>query len=139
MKLIRLLAVVCIGIAATAAFSHSDEFFDAKPSPHGGQVRMAGAYHFELVVEEGLLTVFVTDHADTAIATEGASAVALVEAAKVKSQIKLLPAGANVLKGSGQFVRDPGMRVKLTVNMPGAKAQTARFTPLKPRARATQP
>ena len=130
---------MCIGCAATAAFAHSDEFFDSKPSPHGGQVRMSGAYHFELLIEQGSVTVFVTDHGDTPIATEGASALAVIDTMKGKAKIKLVPAGGNLLKGQGEFDADPAMRVKLSVTMAGAKAVTARFAPLKRKAQTAKP
>jgi hypothetical protein len=75
----------------------------------------------------------VTDHANQALDTAGATAVAVVSSAKAKTkaEITLEPAGENVLKGAGTFASDPSMRVKLTVIMAGAKAATARFTPLK--------
>lgn len=139
MKFIHLLTAACIGCTASTAFAHTDAFFDSQPSPHGGQVRMSGAYHFELLVEPGGVTVFVTDHADTPIPTEGASALADIASRKGKSQIKLTPAGGNMLKGQGKFGDDPGMRVKLTVTLPGAQAVTARFTPLKRKAHAAKP
>jgi hypothetical protein len=92
-----------------------------------------------LLVEQGALTVYVTDHADAPIATDGVSALAVIEAAKVKTQIKLAPAGANVLKGQGDFAHDPAMRVKLTVTLPGGERESARFTPLKKKSPAAKP
>lgn len=137
--LFRFIVALCISCAAGAALSHSDEFFDSKPSPHGGQVRMSGAYHLELLVEPGSVTVFVTDHGDTPISTDGASALAVIDSANGKARINLAPAGGNVLKGQGEFAADPRMRVKLTVTMAGAKAVTARFVPLKQKAAAAKP
>jgi nitrogen fixation protein FixH len=139
MKFFGIVLAVVLSFVANGACAHSDEYFDANPSPHGGQVRMAGAYHFELIVEPGALTVYVTDHANTPIATDGAQALAVVDVAKTRTRIKLEPAGTNVLKGQGEFAAEAAMRVKLTVTMPGAKSETARFAPLKNKARTAKP
>ena len=44
-------------ISATLAVSlpagaHTEEYFDSIDAPHGGQMRMAGPYHLELVAKE---------------------------------------------------------------------------------------
>lgn len=51
----------------------------AKPSApvkalHGGQSLAAGPYHLELVAKDGELLLYVTDHSDKAIPTDGAKA-----------------------------------------------------------------
>ena len=42
--------VVAAGLLSSAAFAHTDEYLDTVVGPNGGQLRMAGAYHFELVL-----------------------------------------------------------------------------------------
>lgn len=37
-------------LLATPAFAHDDATLDAMAAPHGGQLRMSGAYHLELVL-----------------------------------------------------------------------------------------
>jgi hypothetical protein len=37
-------------LAGSTALAHTDDFLDTQKAPNGGQQRMAGAYHFELVV-----------------------------------------------------------------------------------------
>jgi hypothetical protein len=44
------LAAAAMLLAAGAARAHDDATLDASAAPHGGQLRMAGIYHFELVL-----------------------------------------------------------------------------------------
>ena len=69
--------VLTLGLTLDAG-AHDDATLDATPSPHGGQVRMAGPYHFELLVDDNRLTVYVTDHAMQPIPTDGVSGNAIV-------------------------------------------------------------
>ena len=118
------------------AIAHTDDVLDAQKAPNGGQMRMAGAYHFELVVKPGQLTVYVTDHGGKKIPTQGASGTATVLAGKGRTSIKLSPAGDNLLKGSGQFSATPDMKVVVSITQPGKTAEQARFTPLQKTAAA---
>ncbi|WP_339941453.1 hypothetical protein, partial [Undibacterium luofuense] len=66
---------------SSSAWAHDDKYFDSVKSPHGGQTRMAGPYHFELVLKAGAddkqasaVQVYVTDHAGKPISTKGATA-----------------------------------------------------------------
>lgn len=134
MKLLyTLLAVAALAFAGQTS-AHSDEYLDTIATPHGGQMRMAGAYHFELVVSADALTVYVTDHAGMPVATTGAAGTATVLAGGKRASVTLQPAGADQLMGRGQFAMDPAMRVVLNITLPGQGAQQARFTPLAPRA-----
>ena len=70
--------IAALVFGATLAFSfpaqaHTDEFFESVEAPHGGQLRMTGPFHMELVAKDGDLTVYVTDHADNAIGVDGGS------------------------------------------------------------------
>lgn len=130
--LITLIAAAALGFSAQT-LAHSDEYLDGQPTPHGGQMRMAGLYHFELVVKPGELTVYVTDHGDQPIATDGASGSATLLAGGQRSQIKLSPAGDNRLQGTGAFAMDEQMRAVLSIQFPGQGPEQARFTPLAPR------
>lgn len=114
--------------------AHTDEYLDSQPAPHGGQVRIAGTYHFELVVGEKQLTVYVTDHAGKSIATEGATGNAIVLVGKTKTTVELKPAGEKVLKGEGEFTSEPEMKVVVSITLAGQEQQQARFTPLEKKA-----
>lgn len=130
--------VTLTGLFITAgAYAHTDEHLDAQTAPHGGQLRMAGAYHFELVVakdsqqaKNNPVVVYVTDHAGTKIPTAGAKGTVTLLAGRAKTTINLIPDGDNVLKGSGSYASVPDMKAVVAVTLAGKSAEQARFTPL---------
>lgn len=111
------------------AVAHTDDYLDSQPSPNGGQVRMAGKYHFELVVSEKQLMVYVTDHAGQSVMIMGATGNAIVLANKTKITVPLKPLRDNVLSGDGQFLSDSEMKVVVSITLQGQESQQARFTP----------
>ena len=120
----------------TAAFAHDDAWLDTQHAPHGGQLRMAGPYHYELVVakdatpaKDSPVVVHVTDHAGAPVSTAGASGSALFMAGKSKASIALRPDGDNRMRGAGRYATAPGTKVVVSVSLAGAKPQQARFTP----------
>ena len=129
-------------ISATLAVSlpagaHTEEYFDSIDAPHGGQMRMAGPYHLELVAKEKEIVLYVTDHSDRKISTErGVGKAAFqVGKGKPKTSIKLEPAGDNTLKGTGDLSVTPETVVIVFLKLPDQQAQSARFTPLKPKSK----
>lgn len=123
-------------IFSQGAFAHSDEYLDTQTAPHGGQLRMAGMQHYELVVKPNEITVYLTDHAGAKLDSKGADGTATVLSGKAKASVKLQPSGDNVLKGAGKFGLAPDMKVVVSISIPGQAAQQARFTPLQ-KAKAT--
>ncbi|MDP2135532.1 MAG: hypothetical protein Q8J99_18165 [Sulfuritalea sp.] len=120
-----------------AALAHTDEALDAQKAPNGGQQRMAGIYHFELVVakdnkeaRESPVVIHVTDHAGAKVSTVGAGGTATILAGKSKATVKLVPDGDNRLKGTGSYVSTADMKVVVSITFPGKPAEQARFTPL---------
>src|SRR3569832_2285932 len=83
----------------TAALAHSNEYLATIKGDHGGLLRMAELYHFELVVKDGEAQVWVTDHGDTPQSTQGASASLRFIAGTQAMTVKLNPFGAFVLAG----------------------------------------
>jgi len=119
------------------ALAHTDEYLDTQQAPNGGQLRMAGVYHFELVVakdskeaKENPVVVYVTDHAGTKVPTTGAKGTVTILAGKAKATVNLAPDGDNRLKGSGTYASTPDMKAVVSVTLPGKNAEQARFTPL---------
>ena len=117
--------------------AHTEQHFDNTTTPHGGQMRMAGPYHLELVTKEKEMIVYVTDHGDNNVPTEGGVGKASIQVgkAKPKNSIKLEPAGDNMLRGTGDFSITPETVVVVFLKLPEYEAQSARFTPLKPKAK----
>jgi hypothetical protein len=81
MKTLNALIFTAALLTGTTALAHSDEVLDAQKAPNGGQLRMAGIYHFELVVakdskeaKDNPVVVYVTDHAGTPRSRQSAPA-----------------------------------------------------------------
>lgn len=136
-KILILLAASATLIATGAARAHTDEYLDTQAAPHGGQMRMAGVYHFELVVAKDSpkakanpVTVYVTDHAGAKVSTAGASGTVTLLAGKDRATIKLAPAGDNVLKGTGSYASAADLKAVVSVTLAGKPAEQARFMPM---------
>lgn len=124
-------------LASINAMAHTDENLHTQQAPNGGQLRMAGAYHFELVVakdskeaKDNPVIVYVTDHDGKKVATSGASSTATILAGKTKATATLAPDGDNRLKGMAKYLSAQDMKVVVSITFPGKAAEQARFTPL---------
>ncbi|MBC3868614.1 hypothetical protein [Undibacterium oligocarboniphilum] len=124
-------------LVAGGAYAHTDEYLDTQKAPHGGQLRMAGIYHFELVVAKDSkqskgnpVVVYVTDHAGAKISTAGATGTVTLLVGKTKTTLNLTPDGENALKASGNYASAPEMKAVVSVTLAGKATEQARFTPL---------
>lgn len=132
----KLFAGLLLGVMlvwSSPTWAHVDEYFDSVEAPHGGQLRMVGPYHLELVTKERELTVYVTDHADNKITTDGGLGKATIETGQTRTQVGLHPVGDNMLKGAGVFTFTPETVVIVFIKLPNQDAHSARFMPLKPK------
>lgn len=135
-KTLIVAASLC-ALSAGSAMAHSDEYLDTQQTPNGGQLRMAGVYHFELVVtkdskevKDNPVVVHVTDHAGTRVPTAGAKGSVILLSGKTKATIDLAPDGDNRLKGTGKYASLSDMKAIVSVTLPGKSPEQARFTPL---------
>ncbi|MDP2827439.1 MAG: hypothetical protein Q8O37_02410 [Sulfuricellaceae bacterium] len=124
---------------STSAFAHTDEYLDAQKAPNGGQLRMAGVHHFELVVAKNSpdakdqpVMVYLSGHDGRQVSSTGASGSATILSGKQKTKITLQPDGDNRLKGTGKYASTPDMKVIVSIALPGKTAEQAKFTPLAP-------
>ena len=110
--------------------AHSAKHSDSVKPLHGGQSLSAGPYHLELVAKDGELTLYVADHSDQAIITDGAKAKATIQHGfeKANIQVELEPAGDNILKGTGAFTIHPDTGIIVFLRLPEQEAYAARFT-----------
>ena len=138
MKRIASIAVLAgLTFVAGAALAHDDAWLDTQPSANGGQTRMAGAYHFELVVardskevKENPVLVYLTDHAGNKLPSAGAKGSVTLLAGKIKASVTLQPDGDNRLKGFAKYASEPNMKAVVSVTLAGKQPEQARFTPL---------
>ena len=136
MKSARFLAAsaALLALCASPALAHDDAYLATQQAPNGGQLRMAGPYHYELVAGDPAsstaaraLLVYVTDHAGAPMSTQGAQGVAHVLAGKERASVPLAPDGGNRMKGAGAYPWAGDAKVVVSITMPGAKPEQARF------------
>lgn len=132
-----LLIAATLALTSTGAFAHDDATLDKIKAPNSGQLRMAGPYHFELVVakdskesKDNPVVVYLTDHGETKIPATGTTGTATLLSGKSKITVPLVPAGDNKLTGIGKYVSDPQMKVIVALTFADKKSEQARFTPL---------
>lgn len=118
-------------LGAVPVGAHSAKQSAPVKALHGGQSLTAGPYHLELVAKDGELLLYVTDHSDKAIRTDGAKAKATIQQGyeKAKIQVELEPSGENTLKGTGEFTINPETGIIVFLRLPEQEAYAARFTP----------
>ena len=121
-KSLSLLAAVAAAstlfLASSPALAHTDEVLDQQKTPNGGQLRMAGIYHYELVVaKDNTVRVYVTDHDGKKIATNAANGTATILTGKTKVTAALTPDGDNRLKGTAKYASVPDMKVIVSITL----------------------
>lgn len=133
---LSLCAVALVLATGGVARAHDDAYLDTQKAPHGGQLRMAGAQHLELVLVKDSPTardnpvyVYVTDHAGQALPTQGATGSITLLSGKNKVTAALQPDGENRLKGVARYGSTPGIKAVVSVKLKGQAAEQARFTP----------
>ncbi|WP_298595854.1 hypothetical protein [Zoogloea sp.] len=133
------LVLAAAALLAAPAFAHDDATLDAMTAPHGGQLRMSGAYHLELVLAKDArgdapapVRVYLSDHGGKPVPVAGASASALLLSPAGKQSVVLAAAGDR-LEGKARYAADPGMKVVVTLKLADGQSETARFEPFRPR------
>lgn len=127
MKTVKIIALGLAMAISSGVFAHSDEYLDTVAAPHGGQLRMAGTSHYELVLKPDALQVYVTDHAGSPTPVQGATGSAIVLSGKTKQTITLTPKGENLLEGAGNFVPAQPVKAVINIHLSGQEPQQARF------------
>jgi hypothetical protein len=126
----RFALVLAFALAAAPALAHDPETLDQMPSPNGGQVRMAGPYHLELVLEPKRITLHVMDHANQEVPVAGGRATARFTTSEDETEtVELAPTGESTLGRAGEFPAAPGVRVEVEIAIPGQGEWSATFTP----------
>lgn len=94
---------------------------------------MAGLYHLELVAKDGELTLYVADHMDNKISSDGGEGKTTIQTGETSTHVGLHPVGDNMLKASGDFPVMPNTVIIVFIKLPDQEAYAARFTPQKPK------
>lgn len=110
------------------AGAHSNEHLSAMKGTHGGMLRMADMYHFELVVKNGEARVWVTDHGEVPQSTKGAVGILRLIDGNDAFTLYMAPTGSNELMIKDARIKaQPGTRLVLTVTMKGESPLQTRF------------
>lgn len=116
------LGLAAVVAASALAFAHDDH-----AARHGGILVHSGHYHLELVAEDGVLRLYVTDEDGKPETVEGAKATATVLSDGKTETVALAPAGESSLEGTGSFTAGKGTTVVVTLTLPDHEAEQARF------------
>lgn len=134
--------VIASALAALAMYGwvHDEPTLDRLDAPNGGQLRMAGNYHYELLVapasaqaRNAPVTVFVTDLFGSKIPTTGATGSVTFPDSTLQTTIALRPAGGNAMMGEGIYLSAPAIDAIVSIKLAGQQAEQARFKPAKVR------
>ncbi len=87
------LTVALLVAWATPLLAHAP-----KMGEHGGPQADAGSFHVEIVPNGSVLDVYLRDHSDKAVSTEGFRGAAIFVIDGKPERIALTPAGGNQLK-----------------------------------------
>ncbi len=138
--------VLAAGLLSAAAFAHTDEYLDTVVGPNGGQLRMAGAYHFELVLAKdakagapSAVKLYLLDHGNNPQPAKDAKATVLIVSGKAKAKTELIPQSApqadNLLAGSAAYTAAEDLKAVVNISIKtehGEVTEQAMFTPFKP-------
>ncbi len=91
---------------------------------------MSGPFHFELVLSENRIIVYVSDHADKPIETVGATAKIEITVEGKTSIFDLSPAEGSLLSAKWKPPVSQELTARLSVKWLGQKTYSARFAPL---------
>lgn len=127
-RLISLFLMALLSLQ-TLAWAHSNEYLATVKGAHGGMLRMAEMYHFELVVKNGEARVWVTDHGDVPQSTKGAVGTLRFITGNGAFSVYLTPTGSNTLLTKDARIKSrKGTRMVLTVTMNGEQPLPTRFS-----------
>jgi hypothetical protein len=121
----HLLFAFCLVVISGIASAHGPA-----RGPNDGQMQDLAGGHVELVAKDSELFLFLFDAQNKPLLAKGATATATVLAAGQQETVTLVAGDDNVMRGKGRFTAAQGMKVVISLALPGQRAQLGRFTPL---------
>jgi hypothetical protein len=111
MKLSHIAAAALLVVSASIASAHAP-----KVGANGGAQADAGSFHVEIVPQGATLLVFLRDHSDKAVVTNGFKGTAIFVIDGKPQRIPLSPAGENKLSGTSgiSIPAEPKGAIKIT-------------------------
>jgi hypothetical protein len=120
------LAATTFVLAAPVLAQHKHAH-DHKPK-HGGIVKEAGGFVYELVARPAEIVVHVTDEADKPVPVRGSTAKVTLIDSGTRVEVPLAPGADNRHAATGAFPVKPGMSALLDVAVGGKPVAKLRYT-----------
>jgi hypothetical protein len=130
MTIVRRLAlsfVLAATVALPAAPALAQHKHDHKPK-HGGVIREAGGFVYELVARPTEIVVHVTDEADKPVPVRGSTAAVTLIDSGSRVEVPLSAGPENRHAATGTFPVRPGMSALLDVAVGGKPVAKLRYT-----------
>ena len=109
-------------VAPSILLAHSP-----KIGPNGGAQADAGSYHVEVVPKGAILHVFLRDHADKEVKSEGFKGTAIFVVEGKSHRILLTPAGENRLSGTASVDLPTEPKGAVQITIPSGGTVQAKF------------
>jgi hypothetical protein len=116
-------------------FAHDPATLDAIPSAHGGQVRMMGPYHVELILDRTVakakkpIWIYLQNHAFQAMPSAGTTATVTFVEGGASTTSLFRPAGPESLFGIGVYSDDPALLAIVSLTDGDKQIYKETFTP----------
>jgi hypothetical protein len=120
-----LVFVLSLGVLVATAHAHGPA-----RGPNGGEMQDLAGGHVELVVRDDEIVVYLFDAENNPMAAQGVLATATVLAQGKPAIVTLQPMEGNVMRGRGSFMAQPGLKVVISLTLPGKRPQLGRYAPL---------
>jgi hypothetical protein len=125
-----------LGVAVAPVHAHDPATLDSLPSAHGGQVRMAGPFHIELVIlgrdsaqRDRLILVYLQNHMFEDVSSNGLKGIARLLDGQRVTTVSLIPIEANGFSGKAAFDINPSVTAEISITDRDGKVWSATYTP----------
>jgi hypothetical protein len=117
-----LVIMAALAIAPLGASAHGP-----KVGQNGGPQEDAGSFHVEIVPQGTVLQVYLKDHSDKAVSTQGFKGTAIFVINGKAERIPLIPAGDNQLKGTSSVGLPAQPKGAVQITTPSGSTVQAKF------------
>jgi hypothetical protein len=123
----RALVVAALLLPMASALAQHKHAHDHKPK-HGGAIKEAGGFVYELVAKPTEIVVHVTDEADKPVPVRGSTAKVTLIDSGTRVEVPLAAGSDNRHAAAGAFPVKPGMSALLEVAVGGKSVAKLRYT-----------
>ena len=122
MRLKTIVTVAALLLAPSIVLAHGP-----KVGVNGGVQADAGSFHVEVVPKGTTLQVFLRDHSDKPVTTDGFKGTAIFVIEGKSQRISLTPAGENRLNGTSSLNLPPNPKGAVQITTPSGSTMQAKF------------